>query len=146
MYRYYSILRPVGIGTFPKKDCKINIHNFYQREYVPSIDREAWGYIEYEEPLTEEEMRCYDLFGNKPRYEIRVYYERYNMDPDYYLGRKGIKRRWTARTPLELCAKWQLYLNDYEGDTYSVWDGDECITGGAYDPGDIEYIKEYFGM
>lgn len=63
MSRYYSILRPVGIGTFPKPaGNKVeNIENFDDRQYVPEISHEAWGYIEYEKPLTEAEARQYDL-------------------------------------------------------------------------------------
>lgn len=79
-------------------------------------------------------------------YEIRVYYTRYNMDPNYYGGTKGVWRRWKAKTPEELIRKWKEHLEKYAGDTYSVWDlntGD-MITGGAYDPGDVDYIEEYF--
>ena len=77
-------------------------------------------------------------------YEIRVYYTRFNMDPDYYMGDKGIAKRWKAKTPEELLKKWWLHLDKYEGDTYSVWDGDDLITGGAYDPDDYMIIEEYF--
>lgn len=60
VYRYYSILRPVGPGTFPKKGT-VRIHNFDKREYINRIDHAAWGYIEYDEKLTEKEARDYDL-------------------------------------------------------------------------------------
>lgn len=76
-------------------------------------------------------------------YEIRVYYKRYNVSPDYYMGDKGIKRRWKAQSGHELVEKWKLHLADFEGDTYSVWHGNECIIGGAYDPSDDDYIYEY---
>jgi len=79
-------------------------------------------------------------------YEIRVYYQFANMDPDYYLGSKGIWRRWKARTPAELIRKWNLHLGKFEGETYSVWDGDKVITGGAYDPDDDLILLEYFGF
>lgn len=63
MVRYYSILRPVGIGTFPKfADNKvIEIVNFDYRKYVPEIGREAWGYIMYESEIAETDARSYDL-------------------------------------------------------------------------------------
>lgn len=79
-------------------------------------------------------------------FEIRVYYQRYNMDYDYYSGDKCIKRRWKAKTKEELISKWKQHLKDFEGDTYSVWVGDEMILGGAYDPDDIDCIEEYLGM
>lgn len=61
MKRYYSILRPVSIGTFPKKGA-VSIRNFDSRQYIESIGREAWGYVEYlDEVLTEKECSQYDL-------------------------------------------------------------------------------------
>lgn len=61
--RYYSTLRPVGIGTFPKPTGNkvLSIENFDSRIYVPEINREAWGYIEYEKPLSNEDADNYDL-------------------------------------------------------------------------------------
>ena len=59
-YRYYSIFRPVSIGTAPKEG-QISFHNFDQREYVESIGREAWGYVEYDAPLTKKQPFQYDL-------------------------------------------------------------------------------------
>ena len=79
-------------------------------------------------------------------YEIRVYYQRYNMNRDYYEGNKGIAKRWKAKTPGELLKKWELHAEKYEGETYSVWDGNQIILGGAYDPDDDEIIREYFGI
>lgn len=63
MCRYYSILRPVGIGTYPKPTGNkvVAIENFDNRTYVDKIDREAWGYIEYEKPLDKADMDAYDL-------------------------------------------------------------------------------------
>lgn len=63
MNRYYSIMRPVGIGTFPKPAGNriINIENFDDRQYVPEIDRKAWGYIDYEYPLAESDANSYEL-------------------------------------------------------------------------------------
>ena len=58
-HRYYLLLRPVGIGTQPQgmKDW----HNFDSRKYIPEIDHEAWGWVEYDAPLTEDEVRAYDM-------------------------------------------------------------------------------------
>ena len=49
MYRYYSTLRPITPGAYPKPadNPAMLIHNFDNREYVGKIGREAWGYVEY---------------------------------------------------------------------------------------------------
>ena len=60
MYRYYSPLRPIGIGTIPTVH-KLTFTNFMKREFVESIGREAWGYVEYDSPLTDKEAADYDL-------------------------------------------------------------------------------------
>ena len=50
-YRYYSPLRPLSLGTFPKPQGNevLHIEHFADRQYVPEIARQAWGYIEYKE-------------------------------------------------------------------------------------------------
>ena len=65
--KYYSILRPVGIGTFPKPagTFVVTINNFDKRIFVPEINREAWGYIEYEKPLSNEDADNYDLIKSE---------------------------------------------------------------------------------
>lgn len=62
-YRYYSTLRPVAPGTFPKPQGNrvLEIKNFDSRKYVDEIKWEAWGFLEYEKPLSEKEARNYDL-------------------------------------------------------------------------------------
>lgn len=52
--RYYSPLRPLSLGTFPKPQGNeiLHIENFEERQNVPEIARQAWGYIEYKEALT----------------------------------------------------------------------------------------------
>jgi hypothetical protein len=63
MKRYYSLLRPVSIGTYPKPgDNKVlEIKNFDNRTYCEDIGREAWGYIDYEKVLTPKDANIYDL-------------------------------------------------------------------------------------
>ena len=63
MKRYYSTQRPVGPGTYPKpKGNKVAaIWNFDDRTHVPEIDGKAWGFIEYEKPLTDREAEAYEL-------------------------------------------------------------------------------------
>ena len=54
-HKYYSPLRPLSLGTFPKPQGNeiLHIENFEERQNVPEIARQAWGYIEYKEALTE---------------------------------------------------------------------------------------------
>lgn len=53
-YKYYSSERPVMPGSFPKPqgNTVLNIENFNDRSYVGKIGREAWGFIEYEKPIS----------------------------------------------------------------------------------------------
>lgn len=62
-YKYYSPLRPLGIGCFPKPEGNriLDFDNFYQRCAVHDCDRPVWGYIIYEKELTEQEAYEYDL-------------------------------------------------------------------------------------
>jgi len=61
--KYYSIRRPVAPGSFPKPDGNkvLEIHNFDSRQPVEEIGREAWGWIEYEKPLSRYDCDCYEL-------------------------------------------------------------------------------------
>ena len=71
-YKYYSRMRPVGIGTFPGKPEKIT--NYPEgRKTVTAGDGtqiQAWGELIYAEPLTEDEIRRYELRGE---YEFTPY-------------------------------------------------------------------------
>ena len=61
MFRYYSIMRPVLPGSFPKKELVEKIENFDTKTFCEEIGREAWGYIECREALTKEEAEAYEL-------------------------------------------------------------------------------------
>lgn len=62
-YRYYSTQRPVAPGTFPKPQGNkvLDIQNFDDKRYVESIENDAWGYIDYEQELTERDVKNYEL-------------------------------------------------------------------------------------
>ena len=59
-HKYYSPLRPLSLGTFPKPQGNeiLHIENFKERQNVPEIARQAWGYIEAH---TEREASAYEL-------------------------------------------------------------------------------------
>lgn len=59
--RYYSTQRPVMPGGFPKKEAVAKIENFDTKTFCEEIGREAWGFIEYQEPLTKEQAVAYEL-------------------------------------------------------------------------------------
>ncbi len=68
MYRYYSIMRPIGPGTFPRTKPISDVVNFDRRQFVPEINREAWGYIEYTAPITERQAADYELVSPTVKY------------------------------------------------------------------------------
>ena len=62
-YRYYSTHRPLSIGTFPKPQGNnvLDIQNFDDRTFCEEIGREAWGYIEYELPVSPVLLENFEL-------------------------------------------------------------------------------------
>ena len=57
--RYYLTQRPPAPGTFPGKPSVIV--GYDAREYVEDIERNAWGYVEYDEELTRKQASDYEL-------------------------------------------------------------------------------------
>lgn len=62
VYRYYSTQRPVNIHTYPSRMNVLNIKNYDNRLSVEGL--KAWGYIEFDAPLTDDEKLDYDLYVN----------------------------------------------------------------------------------
>lgn len=83
--KYYSTQRPVTPGSFPKPvgNRIIEIVNFDSREEVEAIGRNAWGYIEYENPLTEQQARSYELTPETAREERFPEVEEYMTAHDF---------------------------------------------------------------
>ena len=67
--KYYSILRPVSIGTSPKNGM-LCFENYDHRKFIPEINREAWGDVTYDRELTESELISYDLVACPENSEI----------------------------------------------------------------------------
>lgn len=63
VFRYYSIYRPISIGTIPSEPKAEKIVNFNFRRKVNNFN--AWGYVEYDKPLTDSVMKEYELKLNK---------------------------------------------------------------------------------
>lgn len=63
MNRYYSPMRPISIGTYPKPagNAVIDIHNFDSKQRVAECPCTVWGWIEYAKPLSAKDMEDYEL-------------------------------------------------------------------------------------
>lgn len=61
--KYYSTQRPVVPGSYPKPAANkvTEIYNYEDKTYCEEIGRDAWGYIEYEQPLHTEDVMEYEL-------------------------------------------------------------------------------------
>lgn len=72
--RYYSVMRPVTPGSYPKRDKVKQIVNFDSRQFCEDIGREAWGYIEYSEALSDAEIYEYELVNGdlKPFWSVMI--------------------------------------------------------------------------
>ena len=82
VYRYYSKLRPVSMGTFPQNKNFITFNNFGERTMCDSIKDYAWGYVEYSTPLTPEEILSYDLIDGSRKSFYGVYIRKNNITGD----------------------------------------------------------------
>ena len=58
-YLYYLTQRPAGPGCQPRRGLLEIID--LDRAYVPEIGMEAWSAVTYDRPLTDEEIRSYEL-------------------------------------------------------------------------------------
>ena len=72
IYRYYSKLRPVSYGTYPKNNNLVGTTNFGDRKFCEDVKDWAWGYIEYFEPLTDKEISDYDLIDASKKWYYSV--------------------------------------------------------------------------
>lgn len=62
-HRYYLTQRPASLGTHPKGTT--DLVNFDDKQQVDDIGREAWGYVEYDKPLTDAQISDYELTKGK---------------------------------------------------------------------------------
>lgn len=63
-YRYYCIFRPPMLGAVPRGFD--GMQDFGERVYVPEIERQAWGWVEYRHPLTDAQIADYELIPMQP--------------------------------------------------------------------------------
>jgi len=64
--KYFSTHRPIGPGSVPKPEGNkiLNVVNFGERIFCQEIGWKAWGYIEYERPLSDKDAKDYELFAD----------------------------------------------------------------------------------
>lgn len=72
-YKYYSTQRPIDIGTYPKSYFNRPLHMdiYPARQQVPGEAFRALGAITYAQPLTNQEMRDYELRPARENLDIR---------------------------------------------------------------------------
>ena len=72
-YKYYSTQRPISIGTFPKDHFKapIRLQNYDGRLPVEGGAFRAWGEVVYDTPLSDGELRSYELRPSRNNPDIR---------------------------------------------------------------------------
>lgn len=72
LYRYYSVNGPVDPEKIPEK--AVEITNFKWKRFFDRINDEAWGYVDYTDPLTEEQCQAYELIpeGMKSYWCVKV--------------------------------------------------------------------------
>ena len=61
MTRYYSTQRPILPGGFPNGEKVEQIKNFDTKIFCEEIGEEAWGFVDYTEPLEREQADAYEL-------------------------------------------------------------------------------------
>lgn len=83
--RYYSTQRPVTPGSYPQPNDNniLNIVNFDDREYCSDIKRYAWGYIDYEYPLSVSLINQYELVAKRNENETFENIEDYMTQHDF---------------------------------------------------------------
>lgn len=89
MFRYYMTQRPPMPGAFPKpKNNKVlGLEDFGERRPVPMRHRQAWGYVEYENPLSHKMILDYELAEAGPIYM--------NKETGEMLSRQMMLRQFT---------------------------------------------------
>lgn len=122
-FRYYSIMRPVGIGTYPGKPTRVENYPEGKKLITTADGRKlwVWGELEYVEPLNDVDVTRYELRGEceYPEYHHRGYWMNDGAHEIIQLGKK------------------YYVLNGWNGESYGhCW---ECLTKTKMVDGDAEY-------
>lgn len=62
-FRYYVTQRPAAPGAFPNPPSNraVETFNFDRPTFIKEIGRAAWGYVEYERPISDVSAALYEL-------------------------------------------------------------------------------------
>ena len=85
-YKYYSIMRPIGLGTIPnEKVVKIVNYPEGRKQIIATDGRKlmAWGEVEFEFPLTRAQMDAFELKG-ETEYSTFRHIGYWKNDPNGY--------------------------------------------------------------
>ena len=69
IYRYYLPFRPPMPGTVPNSSRVAAVEDFGGKKSVPGVG-EAWGYVEYEQQLTDEQIKSYELIEERSPFTV----------------------------------------------------------------------------
>lgn len=69
-YKYWSLSRPIDMGTYPRKNDVDTFENYDEGKMVDEIGREAWGELIYKSPLSKAEVVNYELGQSKEQEEF----------------------------------------------------------------------------
>lgn len=108
LHRYYAASHPPIAGTTLPKGAVV-IHNFNARQPVHQIGQWAYGYAEYEQPLTNAEIEKFGLVYHAPR---ASYGEGYNIDD---IERFTEEDAWKLSEEYMRCKGHSLYFVDFGG-------------------------------
>ena len=143
-YRYYSTQRPIAPGAYPKPEKHavlgnevLEIVNFDNKEYVEEIDRNAWGYIEYEKPLGHFDVINYELVAVKTKTLHLRYLGKDSWGRYVYQDENGkLWKNTDCCSPRECCEERGDTLNSAAGNSF---DGEpDCFMGAHIQ---VEYIE-----
>ena len=107
-YRYYSTQRPFDIGTFPKtENGPISINNFDVRQWVENDTFRTWGYITYNAPLTQQQMKDYELraASDNP--------DRIRLSPRQLEAQAQVVGKWEKSKQLSLGKRFTFWNSDF---------------------------------
>lgn len=74
---YFSTERPISPGSLPRHLKLLSIENFPEKRYCPEIEGEAWGKVEFAQPLSGYEAMFSELVPDGSRHYFGVRYARH---------------------------------------------------------------------
>lgn len=102
-YQYYATQRPISIGTYPNSYFNRPIHMdlYSSRQPVEGEPFQAWGVIVYQQPLTEQEIKTFELRPSRDNPDLRKRMEkqRRSAEPISKQLRDARRQAETGRGP-----------------------------------------------